>query len=210
MNGTLALSGVSKDYNLRPVLEDVNLILEPGLSYALTAANGSGKSTLLQIMAGLTRPTTGSVTWNGSKLSARSRAHIGVVLQQPMLYGDLSGLDNLLFYARLYGIGRPRAAACAWLERVGLRDSAEVRVREYSKGMKQRLALARALLHSPSLLLLDEPFDGLDVESRMFFTELFGAVLAAGNTLFIVSHQHQEVQLARKHLTMRFGRVVEF
>jgi len=209
MNGILKLDGVSKEYNFRPILEDVNLVLEPGISYALTAPNGSGKSTLLQLMAGLTRPTSGTVTWNGSRLNAASRAQLGVLLQQPMLYGDLTGFSNLLYYARLYGLRQARSVATDWLERLGLADYAEVKIREYSKGMRQRLALARCLLHNPALLLLDEPFDGLDVASRSFFGGLFEAAQQEGKTLFLVTHHAEEVGLVQRQLTLRFGRVIE-
>ncbi|MCL6454395.1 MAG: heme ABC exporter ATP-binding protein CcmA [Alicyclobacillus sp.] len=209
MKGVLALTGVYKEYNLRPVLEDVHLRLEPGQRVALSAPNGSGKSTLIQILAGLSRPTRGAVTWSGRPLDAAARRCLGVLLQQPMLYGDLTGRENLVFFARLYRLAEARQLADRWLAEVGLDDSAQVRVREYSKGMKQRLALARCLLHGPRVLLLDEPFDGLDTASRAYFEGRFDAFAKAGGTLFLVTHHPEEARQMDRQLTIRFGRVRE-
>lgn len=204
----LTLEGVSKEYNLRPVLENVHLSLSKGTVYTLTAPNGSGKTTLLQVMAGLVRPTKGQVLWGERPVRYRDRQNFGVLLQQPMLYADLTAVENLRFSARLYGQGQAIKEVQAWLERVGLGDAADERVRNFSKGMKQRLALARCFLHNPDLLLLDEPFDGLDEGGRLILTGLLKERLAANATIFVITHRTDEVSLPAEHLTMRFGRVL--
>lgn len=204
----LSLVGVGKEYNLRPVLEDVHLTIEPGVSYLLSAPNGSGKSTLLQIMAGLTRPTAGKVLWDGNRLTPAFRKKIGVVLQQPMLFGDLTAAENLSFYGRVYAVPSPQKTAETWVERLGLSDAASLKVREFSKGMRQRLSLARALLHEPNVLLLDEPFDGLDTGAREGFRHLFADVSRKGTSLFMVTHQPDEIELNGPRLTLRYGRVM--
>ncbi|KPV42042.1 heme ABC exporter ATP-binding protein CcmA [Alicyclobacillus ferrooxydans] len=203
----LILEGVAKEYNLKPILEDIHLSLEPGQVYALTAPNGSGKTTLLQMMAGLVRPTRGRVLWDGGPIRTTHRRHFGVLLQQPMLYGDLSASENLAFYARLYGLPQHRQLVQSWLEQVGLGDTAAQRVRSFSKGMKQRLALARCFIHKPDVLLLDEPFDGLDERGRAILTRLFEQRINDGASVFLVTHREDEVRIAARRYTLRFGRV---
>lgn len=203
----LTLDGVAKEYNLKPILEDIHLTLEPGEVYALTAPNGSGKTTLLQMMAGLVRPTRGRVLFDGSPIRTTHRRRFGVLLQQPMLYGDLSAAENLTFYARLYGLAQRRQLVQLWLEQVGLGDTGTQRVRSFSKGMKQRLALARCFIHEPDVLLLDEPFDGLDERGRALLTGLLERRTEAGASVFLVTHREDEVRIAARHYTLRFGRV---
>ncbi|QSO52392.1 heme ABC exporter ATP-binding protein CcmA [Alicyclobacillus curvatus] len=204
----LSLEDVSKEYNLRPVLESVHLALQQGVLYTLMAPNGSGKTTLLQIMAGLTRPTKGRVLWDGQPVRARHRHRIGVLLQQPMLYSDLTAAENLRFYANLYGLSTSSRLVSDWLLRVGLTDSTDERVRNFSKGMRQRLALARCFLHEPELLLLDEPFDGLDEQGRAILAELLTEHVAAGASVFLVTHRSEEVNMPAQQLTLHFGRVI--
>lgn len=205
----LKLVGVSKEYDLRPVLDEVNLTVRAGETYALTAPNGSGKTTLLQVMCGLTRPTRGRLTWVDKPFAAAARRHIGVVLQQGFLYGDLTGEENLRLYARLYGCPNPRSTATAWVEQAGLSDSLDLKVKEYSKGMKQRLSLARAMLHQPRLLLLDEPFDGLDAAGVRVFQRILQASVEGGTAVFLVTHHEQEAKNSTHTLTLRYGRLVE-
>ena len=205
----LALSHVAKEFDLRPVLDDVNLSVEPGRKYALWAENGSGKTTLLQIMAGISKPTRGHVQWDGKPLSHKSRRHLGVVLEAGFLFGDLTAMENLYLYAKLYGCESPRHLADEWLDTIGLSYARDVPIREFSKGMKQRLSLARAMVHSPQLLLLDEPFDGLDVKSVQLFQDLLRQQLCHGTSVFLVTHQTQEVSSADRRLTLKYGRLAE-
>ncbi|MCF8563399.1 heme ABC exporter ATP-binding protein CcmA [Alicyclobacillus tolerans] len=204
----LSLEFVAKEYNLQPVLDDINLSLAKGESYSLTAPNGSGKTTLLQIMAGLTQPTRGRVLWDNQPFRVKMRGRIGVVLQQTFLYGDLTGTENLSFYASLYGMKKPKQTADEWVKTVGLQDASDVKVKEYSKGMKQRLSFARALLHQPELLLLDEPFDGLDAKGSTLFKELLAEVVRSGSTVFLVTHQGEDAAQMQHRLSLRYGRLV--
>lgn len=204
----LSLVGVYKEFDFRPVLSDVHLRLEAGASYALAAPNGSGKTTLLHIMCGLTRPTSGHVLWQDKPWGPSARRRFGVVLQQSFLYGDLTGLENLTLYARLYGCAKPKDLAEAWVHSVGLEEANDVKVKEYSKGMKQRLALARAMLHEPDILLLDEPFDGLDAQSVGQFHQHLSKQVERGATLFLVTHHEDEARAVQHRLTLRHGRLV--
>lgn len=204
----LTLEGISKEYNLRPVLEDIHLTLKTGTVYTLTAPNGSGKTTLLQVMAGLVRPTKGRVLYGGQPIRPKDRQRIGVLLQQPILYADLTGMENLRFFSRLYSGKRTRQELLGWLERVGLGEAADERVRAFSKGMKQRLAIARCFVHQPEVLLLDEPFDGLDEGGRRVLTELLQEARDAGTSAFLITHRSDEVNVPVERLTMRYGRVL--
>jgi ABC-type multidrug transport system ATPase subunit len=205
----LSLQGVAKEYDFRPILDDVTVALEAGRRYLLTAPNGSGKTTLLQVMCGLSKPTRGSVLWDGKPLIPSSRRHFGVVMQDTFLYGDLTGLENLRFYASIYGCKHPRQVAESWLNKVNLTEAVHLRTRLYSKGMKQRLSLARAMLHEPQILLLDEPFDGMDEASTKVANELLAGVLERNGTLFLVTHQSAGYSDADIRLTLKHGQLVK-
>lgn len=204
----LSLHDVAKEYDLRPILDDVSLTLEAGRRYVLTAPNGSGKTTLLQVMAGLSKPTRGHVKWNGKPLSPPLRKHLGAVMQETFLYGDLTGEENLRYYASLYGCRDAKWLAKQWLAAVQLTEAANDLVRQYSKGMRQRLSLARAMLHEPQLMLLDEPFDGMDESSTKVAQGLLQGVLERGGTLFLVTHHRTEQAATDVHVTLRHGRLV--
>jgi ABC-type multidrug transport system ATPase subunit len=204
----LSLVDVTKTYDYRPVLNRVNLTLSEGGFYALTAPNGSGKTTLLQLMAGIVKPSEGKLLWDGQAFQAKARQHVGAVFQAPMVYGDLSAVENLMLFARLYGLARAKTVAAEWVKRVGLEDAAGMKARSFSKGMLQRLAIARSLLHSPRLLLLDEPFDGLDAPSVTLTKALIQERRRAGATIFMVTHQADDAKPADEHLTIRHGGVV--
>jgi heme exporter protein A len=151
-------------------LDNVDLDLAPGDRMLLLGPNGAGKSTFLRAAAGLVRPAAGRLSifgvdpWRGDRAAIRRR--IGFLSHQTFLYDHLTAAENLIFYGRLYGLGTARADARRALDEVGLADRADDPVRELSRGMQQRAAIARALLHAPELLLLDEPFTGLDAAGR--------------------------------------------
>jgi len=206
----LSLDCVSKDYDFLPILDNVTLTLRLGHYYVLTAPNGSGKSTLLQIMAGIMKPTQGVVRWDGKPFSTQHRSLIGVMLQSSFLFGDLSGIENLNLYATLYGLQSSKTVVEDAIRFSGLKESSDYRVRDYSKGMQQRLSFARALLHAPRVLLLDEPFDGLDVETaNRFKRKLLELVHERGTTVFMVTHQEADTVDAQTRLTLRHGFVKE-
>ena len=161
----LSLAGVSKRYGARVALDGVSLELPEGASLVIFGPNGAGKTTLLRVIATLERASTGSVRVSGHDLkeeAMQARATLGLVSHEPMVYMDLTALENLELYARLYGISDPRERALELLDEVELTHRAHDVVRGFSRGMKQRIAIARALVHDPCLLLLDEPYSGLD------------------------------------------------
>jgi heme exporter protein A len=155
--------GVRRRYGTHDALRGVDLSITTGSAVAALGANGAGKTTLLRVLAGLLRPTDGEIEIFGIHLPADSalRARIGVVAHESFLYPDLTALENLRFYARLYGVDEPERPVRS-LASVGLEASASRAVRTFSRGMVQRLAMARAMLHEPELLILDEPFSALD------------------------------------------------
>jgi heme exporter protein A len=174
--GVIHVRGLAKFFSGRPALRGVDLDLAPGERLALIGPNGSGKTTLLRILATLSMPSAGNVRIAGHEIGRRDpeiRRLVGLLSHQPLLYDDLSGYENLRFYAEMYDVENPNGRIAALLEQVGLVDQQNERVRTYSRGMKQRLALARALLHNPPVLLLDEPYTGLDSRA----TEMLDAVL---------------------------------
>lgn len=179
-------------------LRDVNLTVEAGETVAIMGPNGAGKSTLLLMLATLLKPTTGRLRLFGmdvTKQPLRVRRLIGVVSHTPYLYADLTAAENLRFYGRMYGVSGLDERIQAELARVGLGRFAHFRVRALSRGMQQRLALARALLHRPRLLLLDEPDTGLDAEGTEMLRRLI-AETAAANGAVIFSTHHRERGLA--------------
>ncbi|HYK63501.1 MAG TPA: ABC transporter ATP-binding protein, partial [Patescibacteria group bacterium] len=169
------LHSLAKNYGLAIVLSEVELRLLPGAGAFIVGGNGAGKSTLVRIIAGLETPSVGSALVFGQdtrRLAARYRRQIGLMAHQSFLYPNLTARENLEFYAELYAVPEPRAVADQWLGGVGLADAADMRVRAFSRGMEQRLSAARAMIHEPALLLLDEPFASLDVEGAEIIASL--------------------------------------
>lgn len=184
---------LTKGYGLLPVLRGLTLSIPRGQSLALMGANGSGKSTLLRLLTGLSRPDSGTLTiggWSMPQDSAQVRAHIGVVAHRPLVYEGLTARENLRFYGRLYGMkGEMLDSAIAeGLTRVGLKRRADDVTRTYSRGMLQRLSIARALLHAPDILLLDEPFTGLDPAAIALLSQLIAESRTAGRTVVMTTH----------------------
>jgi len=188
---------LGKTFGLAPVLRDTAFSLLPGAAAIVIGANGAGKSTLLKILAGLVAPSDGYALVFGEDtrcFSPRCRGRIGMVSHQSFLYPSLTARENLKFYGELYGIADPSAAAESWLERVGLSDFGRERVRTFSRGMEQRLAVARAMIHDPALLLLDEPFAALDADGRSRVTALIKSALEEGCSVLATAHQPFEIE----------------
>jgi heme exporter protein A len=184
------LEGLSRHFGERVVLRDVSLTLSAGQTLAVLGRNGAGKSTLLRILATLLRPHTGSAKLFGEELPRQGwkvRGRVGLLGHEPLLYRDLSGRENLVYQARLHKLAMARVDEV--LEAVGMRDRAEDPVRSLSRGMVQRLAVARAVLHSPQLLLLDEPRSNLDPAAGELVEPLIGR--GAGVTRVLTSHDPQ-------------------
>ncbi|HET9725453.1 MAG TPA: heme ABC exporter ATP-binding protein CcmA [Gemmatimonadales bacterium] len=208
----LAARGLRRSFGRVRVLHDVSLSLLPGEVLAVAGPNGAGKSTLLRVLAGLMRPTAGEVRVLGRPLSddaAESRRAIGLLSHQSLLYDDLTVLENLTFAARLYGLAEPVEAAREALEAAGLATRAGDSPRRLSRGLLQRAAIARALLHRPRVLLLDEPFTALDTASADRLRATLAARRDEGLGLVIVTHHLAEVwELATRVAVLVEGRWV--
>ena len=188
---------LGKTFGLIPVLREVEFRVLPGRGAFVVGGNGSGKSTLLAILAGLKAPSEGGALIFGQDtrhLEPRYRRRIGMLSHQSFLYPNLTGRENLEFYAELYGVADPAGAASLWLDEVGLSDFAGERVRAYSRGMEQRLAVARALIPEPNLLLLDEPFSSLDADGVALIARLIAAALARGASVVATAHGAPEIE----------------
>lgn len=180
-----------KAFGVMPVLRGLNFRVAAGEFVAVVGPNGAGKTTLLRILASLTRPTMGEVTLAGYQLPAQAgaaRKIVGVVSHQPMLYGDLTADQNLRFFGRMYGVADLGDRIAEVLSIVGLRARRNDLVRKYSRGMQQRLAIGRGILHRPELLLFDEPHTGLDPDAADMLDNLLEKVTREGRTVVMTSH----------------------
>lgn len=192
----LDVQGLVRAFGARVVLRGIDLQLQDGETLAIVGPNGAGKTTLLRCVAGLMRPSAGTVRLGGRAVSGRdpaSRAGIGLLSHRPMLYDDLTVAENLVFAAQLHGLEDPPARARAALEAVDLTSRSGDSPRTLSRGLLQRAALARALLHGPRLLLLDEPFTGLDVAAGDRLRRLLGERRPGHLGTIVVTHQPGEV-----------------
>lgn len=180
-----------KTFGRKPVLRGLDFSVAQGEFVAVVGPNGAGKTTLLRILASLARPTMGEVRLAGRRLPYQAgevRRLLGVVSHQPLLYGDLSAEENLRFYGRLYSIADLDLRVAHALETVGLRLRRRDLVRTFSRGMQQRLSIARAILHEPRIMLLDEPHTGLDPEAASMLDEVLAQVAGEGRTVVMTSH----------------------
>jgi heme ABC exporter ATP-binding subunit CcmA len=184
--------GLDKSFAFSPVLRNVNLTVAAGAGAMVIGRNGAGKSTLVRILAGLSAPSAGEALLFGNSSRALEpdfRRRVGLVAHQSFLYPNLTARENLEFYADLYRLDRAHAGVTGWLARVGLAAVADDRVRTFSRGMEQRLGLARALMPSPEVLLMDEPFAALDPEGAALGAELLTEALARGCAAVITAHE---------------------
>lgn len=180
-----------KRFGMKAVLRGVDFEVRPGEFVALLGPNGAGKTTFLRILASLSRPTLGEVSIAGFKLphhAASVRARLGVVSHLPLLYNDLTAEENLRFYARMYGIANSQSRITEVLEMVGLENRRRDLVRTFSRGMQQRLAIGRAIIHDPDVILFDEPYTGLDQDASAMLDGVLRTVAAQGRTVVMTSH----------------------
>src|SRR5689334_16567098 len=202
-------AGVWKFYGDYPALRDISLTVPPGRCLALIGRNGAGKTTLLRMLAGYSRPGKGQVSIFGkSPRETDTRQRIGVIGHGIAVYDELSAIENLRLFGRLYRLPDPERAASEWLERTGLERVRDGLVREFSRGMRQRLAVARAFLHGPSLLLMDEPFTALDDRAIAVLQSVLRDAMAAGRTVIMSTHQLREaLDLATQVALINRGRI---
>lgn len=201
---------LTKRFGGNIAVNEVNLSVEEGEAFALLGPNGAGKTTLIRILSTLLRPSSGKARIMGYDVSSdpeKVKKRIGVVSHNPCLYGKLTPRENLSFYAGLYDTS-PEVDGL--LDRMGLLQVADEYVENLSRGMKQRLAIARAIIHEPPVLLLDEPSVGLDMESRKSFHEMIMDLNSQGVTLLLTTHFLEEAAvLCTRGVIMNRGRVVE-
>ena len=204
--------GLTRSYAGVPVLAGVDLTVRAGDAVALLGANGAGKTTLLRVLALLLRPGGGRLSLFGvdARLAPPAlRRRIGYVAHESLCYADLTAAENLAFYARLFDVPDATARIAELLAWAGLEAAARRPVRVYSRGMAQRLALARALLHGPDLLLLDEPFTGLDAEAVAALQERLAALRAAGHAILLTTHDPERAApVATRLAVLHRGRIV--
>jgi heme ABC exporter ATP-binding subunit CcmA len=203
MTQAIELNQVWKFYGDYAALRDCTLSIQQGSCCALLGRNGAGKTTLLRILAGLTNFQRGAVSLFGEKPRAENaRRQSGFLGHGIGVYEDLSARENLQFFAGITGRSNIRALTDTWLERVGLTRSATMPVRQFSRGMRQRLALARTFIHSPKILLLDEPFTSLDDRAIAMLSELLAEARQRGATIVLSTHQLREALAIASHVAL--------
>jgi heme ABC exporter ATP-binding subunit CcmA len=199
----VAVEGVWKFYGDYPALRNVELSAAPGACLALIGRNGAGKTTLLRTIAGFSRPGKGKIAiFGNSPRDTATRRLMGFIGHGISVYDELSALENLTLFGKLYGLADPRKTALEWLERTGLERVKDGLVREFSRGMRQRLAVARAFLHGPKVLLLDEPFTALDDRAIAVLQRLLREALAEGKTIVMSTHQLREALELATHVAL--------
>lgn len=205
------ISGITKRFGFRGVLRGVSFSVAPHECVAVLGANGAGKTTLLRILATLVRPTSGTIRIAGHLLPEQAQAirrRIGVVSHQTFLYQDLTAEENLRFYARMYDLPDTGSRVNAVLDLVGMSERKDDRVASFSRGMQQRVAIARSLLHRPSLLLLDEADAGLDRAGRLMLDRIVRAQQEIGSVVMTTHDVQSALTLADRVLLLHSGRLV--
>ena len=201
-----------KRFGPKTVLSSLSLEVESGEFVAIIGPNGAGKTTLLRILSSLSKPTSGDISVAGYKLPAQAakvRQRLGVVSHLPLLYGDLTAEENLIFYGRIYAVSGLVERIHQVLELVGLTNRSGDLVRTFSRGMQQRLAIGRAVLHDPEVLLLDEPHTGLDQDACDMLDKVLKDVAVQGRTVVMTSHDFVRVQdLADRFDVLSRGRII--
>jgi heme exporter protein A len=187
----IQVEGLTKSFGHTKALRGVDLTVRAGEFWSIFGPNGAGKTTLIGILSTLLKPSGGKLVIDGmgeDPDEVELRQKIGVISHQTFLYGDLTAYENLIFYGRLYGVGDLRSRVNQMLSEVGLEEHADKRVRNFSRGMQQRLAIGRALLHDPTILLLDEPNTGLDQHAIRHFQNLLVTMHLEDKTILMTSH----------------------
>ncbi|WP_182201451.1 ABC transporter ATP-binding protein [Paraliobacillus salinarum] len=202
---------VTKKFNDNPVVNDISFRLESGRCVALLGANGAGKTTTLRMLSGLLKPTSGSIAFEGMKLGADMRNHIGYLPQHPVFHGWMTGKEFLIYVGQLAHLTKVKATELAdyYLERVGILDAKDQRISKYSGGMKQRLGIAQALIHSPNMIMLDEPVSSLDPIGRREVLTLMEELKEQTTILFSTHILSDAEEVSDDLLLMHKGEIVE-
>jgi ABC-type multidrug transport system ATPase subunit len=204
----IVLDNLVKFFGRFAALRGISASFAPGRLYVVLGDNGAGKSTLLRIVAGLMEPSQGAFTLLGTKNHRAVAQRVGYMGHAPLLYDELSGMENLRYFAGLYGLSDDETCRKA-MQMVGLDAELSRRVGQYSQGMRQRLSLARAVLHDPELILLDEPFSNVDMHSSREMAAVLGRVRDNGKTIFVVTHQAALMEgVADEFVQMAAGQIV--
>ncbi|MDH3293155.1 MAG: ABC transporter ATP-binding protein, partial [Acidimicrobiia bacterium] len=200
---SVVLTEVSKSFGQLVAVSDIDLVIRPGIT-AILGPNGAGKSTLLRLICGLAKPSTGSVWVAGGdpRFDQEARSHIGLVPQQDGVFENQTALETVKLAATLSGLDQPEEQARRALDTVELDPELARPVGTFSKGMRQRVKVAQALVHDPSILVLDEPLNGLDPRQRRHMIELFRRLGEAGRTVLISSHVLDEVERFGSHIVV--------
>ena len=207
----IEVRGLWKSFGALSVLRDLNLRVRAGERLVILGPNGSGKTTLIRVLATLLRPSQGWVRvlgFDAVRQANEVRRHVGVLCHQTFLYGELTAWENLQFYGRMYGLTDPGGRAMRLLNMLGLETHAKTRADTLSRGMQQRLALARAILHEPLVLLLDEPDAGLDQRWMQMVHDLVAEGAAQGRTTLLTTHSlERSLELGDRVVVLNGGRI---
>lgn len=208
----IQMQRLTKAFGHQAALRGVDLSVAEGEFLTLFGPNGAGKTTLMRIVASLTRPTAGTVRVRGEDLGKAAtslRRHIGLISHNPLLYGDLTPDENLRFFARMYDLPEAGARIDAVLEQVGLVARRRDPVRTFSRGMVQRLTIARAILHDPAIMLLDEPYTGLDLQAADMLRSVLQELAASNRTVILTTHNLEHgLEMCDRAAILNRGRVV--
>jgi heme exporter protein A len=203
---------LTKAFGHQVALRGVDLSVAEGEFLALFGPNGAGKTTLMRVISSLTRPTGGTVQVRGEDLAKAAtslRRHLGVISHNPLLYGDLTPDENLRFFARMYDVPDPGRRIDELLEQVGLSGRRRDPVRTFSRGMIQRLAIARAILHDPAIMLLDEPYTGLDLQAADMLRGFLQQLATSGRTVILTTHNlEQGLEMCSRAVVLHRGKIV--
>jgi ABC-type multidrug transport system ATPase subunit len=203
------VNGLVKQFGRFAALRGIDAEFAPGRIYAVLGDNGAGKTTLLRALAGLTPPTRGSISMLGTTNFRSVCAQVGYMAHPSLLYDEMSGMENLRYFARLYDVGDSDQRCASAIRAVKLDPTLTRPVGQYSQGMRQRMSLARALLNDPKILLLDEPFSNVDVSSAHEMVSLLTGLRDAGKTIFVVTHQASLLDgAADEFIWMEAGQIV--
>jgi len=207
----LELKGIRRTYGEVVALDDVSFEIAPGKIFGFLGSNGAGKTTTMRIIMGVAEPDAGEVLWNGSSVELDTRRHFGYMPEERGLYVRMHVRDQLVYLGRLRGLTKAaaRAGTDSWLKRLELADRSGSRLQDLSHGNQQRIQLAAALVHEPDLLILDEPFSGLDPVGVATLTEILTDLATAGKTVVFSSHQLDLVEgICQDVAVIDHGRIV--